>query len=366
MENARLSALQGTLLVVNTVLPTAVLFLPALTTAQAGADAWLSILVALAGGMFITWIAITLAARFPGRSLIQFLPLVLGRWPGALVGLVFLWWWFHLNAIIIREFAEFIVIAVLPETPISMVILLMMAAAVYAVRGGIEVLARTNEVVMGIMLVSFALVITLVFKDLRLEWLKPVLGYGWAPVLRGAWAPITWYGEVITATMMVIPFLGSNARPLRVVWGGLILLTAILVPVTMVNEMTLGEHLTATSKFPTLTTIQMISVADFIERVEPVFIAVWVLGNLIKIGVFLYAFSAGTSQLLGMKEYRALVLPSAVLMSTFSLVLFGNSSELTEFLARTWPPYALVIELLLPLALLLVALVTGARLRRRA
>lgn len=361
MERARLSPLQGMFLVVNTVLPTAVLFLPGITSAQARTDAWISGLVTLAAGMAIAWVYVTLAARFPGRSLIRLLPLVLGRWGGAAAGLIYLWWWLHIDAIIVREFAEFMVTAVLPDTPISVFVLLILAAAAYAVRGGIEVVARTNEVVMAVMILSFLAVITLGARDIRFDFLRPVLARGWAPVLRGAWAPTSWYGEVVTSTMMILPFLPRSARPLRVVWGGLILLTAILVPVTVMNETVLGFHLTATSKLPTLATIQMISVADFIERVEPVFVAIWVLGNLIKIAIFYYACAAGTAQWLGLPEYRSLVLPVGVLMATLSLTIHENASELSAFLAKTWPPYALTVEFLLPLFLLLVAALTGAR-----
>jgi len=81
---------------------------------------------------------------------------------------------FLLNAVVLREFSEFLVAAVMPETPSLVFALSIMAVAVYAARNGLEVIARCADYLLPFM-VAFALTIVLLaLPEMRLEHLFPL------------------------------------------------------------------------------------------------------------------------------------------------------------------------------------------------
>ncbi|HEY3367856.1 MAG TPA: endospore germination permease [Symbiobacteriaceae bacterium] len=365
----RISALQGAMLIANTILPTAILFLPATAAAQAKEDAWLSPLVAAAGGMGLAWIHTALALRFPGQSLIQLAVQAAGGVLGKLVGFCYLWWWLHITAVILREFAEFMTIGVAPTTPISVFILVILALCAYAVRHGIEVLARANEPILAAMTVSLLMLVGLVASKMRLDNVMPFLADGLGPVLKGAVAPVSWMGEVVTALMAVFPYLAKPKEARPVAMGGLLFTGVILSVIGFATLAAAGVHATMTARVPTLLIARLIEMGDTAERMEPLFVAIWVSGNFVKISIFYYSLCQGIAQWLGLQDYRPLVLPAFTLVAPLSLMIFEDSAQMSSFLDKTWPPYAIVLfELGFPALLLLLTLMrgTGTKVARNA
>ncbi len=75
------------LIVVSRISPMT-LFLPAVTSADAGHDAWIAVLLATAAGAVISQIPAVLAARFPKMSLGAYAKQICGRLLGLLVAVI--------------------------------------------------------------------------------------------------------------------------------------------------------------------------------------------------------------------------------------------------------------------------------------
>jgi len=137
-------------------------------------DGWISILLAILGALIVAWLAVSLGLRFPGKTLFQFSEVILGRWPGKVVALLYIWWYIHMNAEIIRQFGSFLVSAFMPETPIIVFELLLMAIAAYAVRSGLEVFTRINQIILPFILLSVTILMILSAPEMDLKKLLPV------------------------------------------------------------------------------------------------------------------------------------------------------------------------------------------------
>jgi len=99
--------------------------------------------------------------------------------------------------VVLREFSEFLVAAVMPETPSLVFALSIMVVAVYAARNGLEVIARCADYLLPFM-VAFALTIVLLaLPEIRLEHLFPLGERGWVPVLASALVAFLFVGEVV-------------------------------------------------------------------------------------------------------------------------------------------------------------------------
>jgi spore germination protein KB len=355
------------MLVINLILPSATLFLPAISAVQANEDAWLTPLLALVGGLALAVLHTTLSAWYPGQTLIQFAPRALGRFPGKLVGLLYNFWWLQCAAHVIREFSEYMTIVVMPQTPVIIFHLLMLLLVAHGARHGLEAMARANEIILPVMLFTLLLLLGLVANKIHGSNLLPFMAEGIIPVLRGTYAPLSWMGEIITCTGMLFPFLTKPELSRKVVMRGLAVTCLFLCLNVFMNLGVLGAHVTRTAMLPMNATARMINVADVLVRMEPFFVAVWISGLYVKVWIFFYAFCRGTSEWLGLTDYRPLILPGITLCAPLSVLLFDNATQMSRWHARVFPAYALIVfEIGLPLLLLAGALVTGARKRAQS
>ncbi|MCR4397488.1 MAG: spore germination protein [Firmicutes bacterium] len=357
-ERGRISPTQATLLMVSTVLPTAILFVPPVVVRRARQDAWMSLALAVIVGLLVARLVIGLSLRFPRKTLFQYSEEILGRAGGKAVGLLYIWWFLHTGALVITDFAALPCIALMPETPFIVFFILGIAVSGYAVRGGLEVLSRYNELVTPVSLGSIALIFALLTKEMRIERLLPVFDTGAISILKGSATPAGWLGEIVLLSM-VAPYLSNEAEVARVAYVSVLAVGACVTAATVGTLLVFGPDLTGAWVFPVFSAVRSVVIANFLERLESVAVSVWVFLGLAKIGVFYYAAVLGSAQWLGLKDYRCLVAPTGVILLGMAL-LCPSTAELFEFAQGAFPVYALtVFEVGIPLLLSCVARIRG-------
>lgn len=119
-----------------------VLLVPAIL-ALAGRDGWLSVMLAVPGGLMIAICLWQLERTFPGKTLVELCPQVTGYWPGRIISLLYIWYFLFVTALTLRALMDFMVTVFMPETPLLMIGIFFVLLCAYVVKAGIEVLART-------------------------------------------------------------------------------------------------------------------------------------------------------------------------------------------------------------------------------
>jgi spore germination protein KB len=144
--------------------------------------------------------------------------------------------------------------------------------------------------------------------------------------------------------------------------GGIKPSLASVVTVVITLVMTnLGTYLlfgkiTENFTFPALEAARYISVACFIEHVEVILAAIWVMGMFVKVTVFYYAMVIGLSQWLNLSDYRPVVLPVGFLIVLMGFWVTPNLPVLFRVVATSIPFYSITVQTLIPTVLLLIAL----------
>lgn len=353
-EEGFISPLQGAILLWFSILPTAILFLPALLARRAQQDAWLSVVLAVALTLPLGLVVYCLAVRFPRNSLFQYSEIVLGKFGGKLLSLFYVLAFIQLNAIILREFSEFLVTAVMPETPLLVFTVTITAVAVYAARNGVEVIARSAEFVMPLMVAFFLIVLVLVTPQMSVRNLFPFLERGIRPVVSGAMLAWGFTGEIVVMTAI-----GAFVNPPREIRKSLLVgLTGVLLflsSMVLSGVLVFGAAEAGRLSFMAFSMARLISIANFLERVEVLFMAIWVAGVFIKVTINLYIAALGLATVADLTEYRPLCAPLAALMVALSVLLFDNISEVFSFLEKIFPAWSLLWEFAVPVGLMLVA-----------
>jgi len=353
IEKGKISALQMAILIHPTVSATAILLVPAITSIHGGRDMWISPIWASLVGFLTVYICYRLHRLYPKETVIEYSCHILGRIPGKVIGLFLLLFYLHINGIVLREYSEFIIGNVLPLTPPVVVMGSMTLACAFAVRGGVEVLGRLGQLFIP-MVVLFAVVIfLLLIPDMEVKQIRPIMEDGPFPSLWGALTPQSWFSEFFLLSFL-FPFLKDREKGLR--WGMLavFLVMTFLLVINLSTIFILG-NITSHMVYPVMSIVRYISIADFIEHLESIVMAMWVVGVFLKISVFYYAISLGTANWLQLTDYRPIVLPLGFLLLLIGFWSAPNLQELEQYLQAANSIHMTVVQTLLPLFLLLIA-----------
>lgn len=353
MEKVRISAIQALMLGIASITVTGhLLFIP-VVLAHAGRDGWLSLLVALGPALLIGYTIAALTKRFPGRTLVEYTEEILGKWIGKVVSLLFISYFFHDSTIALRGFGEFYTSAITPRTPIVVYFSAIMIMAIYAVRSGLEVLARTNQIFLVTMIPVGLLASILTQKDKDYANFLPILEYGPEPMLMGAFSLVSLF-STFTALGMVLPY-ASDGKKLK---RSTVITMAILI-VMFIGPMTgptaiFGAERSVGLNFPTFQILRDMKVGE-LQRLDLLGIFLWSMGSFSKISVFLYVTALGLAQWFRLSDYRVLTIPLGALMIIVSLLNSESLIEIFSFLKNTYPYYSLFVGAILPMVLLIAA-----------
>jgi spore germination protein KB len=355
LEKGKIGGRQAVYLNVTMIVATALLGAPALIAAQARQDAWLSSLLATLLGIPLALLTVKLSSLYPGKTLIEYLEEIIGRWPGKVLGLLYLFYFIHITSIMIREYGAFLADALMPQTPLIVFNITVVAISAYTIKLGLEVLARALQVFFPWIVFSLALTFLLATPQMDLVRLLPVFESGAVPILKGALAPMAWHGEII-AFAMIIPFLAKPDQARSIALYSIGYVGVIFFFLIIGSLATFGPGI-ASMNYPVLNEIRLISITKIIDRMEPFIIAIWVTGGLMKVAFFYYVIVLGSAQWLKIRDYRPLVLPLGAVLVALSIAIVENTMQLFNFIAHVWPFYALTtFEMGIPAALLAIAL----------
>ncbi|MFZ5645101.1 MAG: GerAB/ArcD/ProY family transporter [Bacillota bacterium] len=356
-EGGRISERQAIFLIIATITPAMVVIMPGLIYKEAAQDFWLSVILVTALGVAGGAVIADLGMRFPDRNIVQYGELLVGRLPGKVIGLLFIVFVLYANTIFFREFAENLVTMFMPETPMLVFLIGLAIASAYIVRSGLEVLSRVNEILVPVVTFMGFLLVALASPEMQINNFTPVLEKGIMPVLKGTSPAALLFGETIFI-LMFIPYLNRPQKAKRAILKGIVISGLLSLIFLSTAVAVLGDR-TARVLFPNMVATRQISIAELIERVEPLAVFIWVSGGVMKVSILYYCTVLAMAQWLNLKEYKALVLPAGVLMTVLSVVLWENFLELTGQITKILPPIFLSIEFGLPLLLLMTAYLRG-------
>jgi len=353
MERGKISAAQGFQLMIGFMLGSSVLFILGLE--EAGKDTWLASLLAAFLGVGVVLLFTQLGRRFPGQTIVQYSPKVLGLFLGKTVGLIYIFYAVYLGSLVLRNFSDFLIGTVMPETPALVFLIILGMLTSYAVVNGLEILGRSVEFTLPMVLISMLLVFVLSWQDMRFENFLPPLEDGIKPLFKGTISNFGFpFGETILFAMLFSYQndlkQGQKAYLLGMLAGGILLALRIILVIAL-----LGTELSEQTAYPTYTATRYTKVV-LLERLEPILMASFIITGFLKISVCHYAGALGLAQLFNLKTYKPLVLPLAVVMISLSLITYENAGEVIVFASKIWPVFSFPIQVAIPVVLLLISM----------
>jgi spore germination protein len=283
------------------------LVMPRAVVSWAGRDGWLALLL---GGLLVMLAAGSIARmqrRFPGKTAVIYNHELLGPVLGRALSV---WLIVHFTLAAsgnLRLLVDSIKLFLLPQTPAEVTMGLMVFVAAYAVRHGINVLARLTQVFFPI-LVGFLVLILLLFQvNADYRNLLPVGAEGWRPLALGTLAGLSvyqGYGNIV----FTMAFLRRPEEGVRAVWRGLGIVVGFYVVTYTLAIAVLGPQHLEQLLYPVLDLMRALDFpALLFERIEVLMIVVWILAGFMSLATAIYLASLGVTQLLGLEKHDPLV-----------------------------------------------------------
>lgn len=315
-----------------------------------GQDGWL---IPIAG-LFVGYVyvrAITgVAMRFPGKTISEFAPLILGSIAGNVVTVLFGIKILISTAFELRLLCEIIRQVLLPNTPTSVIMMVMLFTVAYLVGAGIEAYGRMGEILVFVVFIPIAIVFAFIVAKADYRQLLPVFQSEAGSVIRAIY--------YVSLTFMPLEFMllftGFMRQPDKAKsssrWAISIIFIIEMIIITL-TYVSIGVIEAKRNFWPVLTLVQNIQFPGaFIENQEIAMISCWILSIFVYISAGFYSVSLISSRVLKFKKDNFFVLPFipliyilAMLPSSFGQVYEWNNMFRIYFGALFLLPIPLIL-----------------------
>lgn len=323
-------------------------------------DAWIAGIMGLIMCIPILLVYSRILSLFQGKDLFEILDITLGKIIGKFVSIIYILYSFHLGALVLRNFGEFMNTMALPETPLFVSLFCLGLLIITGVRLGIEVLGRTTTYFVPIIFFILLSVYILGISQLHFEYFRPIFGNPLPQIMKGAFSAFSFPFAETVVFIGVFSSLKTKKSNAKVYLTGAIISGAIIIISTTRNILILGNML-GDFYFPSYEAVSRINIGDFVQRIEVTAALIFVYGVFVKSAICLLAACKGICRMFNLKDYRSIVIQLGLLMIYFSYIVYDNIMDMKYWAFEVYTYYAFPMQVMLPVIIWIIAEIKARR-----
>ncbi|WP_372637838.1 endospore germination permease [Cohnella sp.] len=344
-------------LIVISTIGTSSLYAPATLVRYAERNSWFLVLAGGLTGLLNLLILMTLNRMYPDKNLIRICKHVLGPWIGGLLAFAVIFYFIDVTAWIVREFAQFFIVALSPVIPQSWYLATGVIMGAYAVYRGLEAFSRVSEIVLFVIVFTFLGIYAALSWQYHPEYLLPILENGWLEPLSGIIPVASWLGDLMFISMM-LNHVRRTKKTAAYAVGAVAVTTVLLMLSVLSCTLLFGAKASESFTYPSISLIQNIRLFRYIERFDAALVAVWVMSCFIKLTVYFWSAQQGLADLLKLEKPRRFLIPVAAGIYVCAKFKVWGLIELGRFYdQQAW--YFCLFQYAVPGFLLLIAWLRG-------
>ena len=332
------------------------LSLPMALAHYGGSAAWMISLFSGFLTLIFVWFIFKLLARFPDKTFPAIAEECAGTYLGIIASLTLLICWIIITASPLRSFSEMTIIAALPETPISIIVMTFIIATGVVVFMGLQAIARAAYLALPYLIGAIVIIVVLTFSQWNLDWIFPVFGKGLDQIFIYGVLRTSDYLEVSFLYMFPILFYSKQIKTIGAKGIGLsmaVFLIVIIPYIVSTPAATMEEPY-----LPMYKLARSVYLGLFLQRIEAIFVLFWVVGGCLWIALGIYGSCQFLADILRVSDYRPLVLP--MLLIIFSVAFIPGNLPDTVIIEHLYlRNYGFIPFFGIPIGLLFLAVVRG-------
>lgn len=332
----------------------AILFIPSILAATAQRDAWLASILGTILGLGLIWFYSKLYVSLKGQTLVQMYDSIFGKWVGKFMTLQFIFYLIFLSSLILRGIGDFLTTQIMKETPMEILIIVLILVVVHGYKYGIQTIARSIEVFMPTLIILYVIALILVTKESKLIKLFPIMENGLKPIINGSFSLFNFPFTEVVIMLMFLPVVKDQDKLKKTFLFGTFLGGIALFFPVFFGIITMGPNMLANDLYPTYTLAKKLGFKDIFERIEVILAIIWLLSIYFKLLLCFTALTESIGHLFNLSERKSLIFPVGWILYGTTILLADSNVYFFEFNAKIWPVYALTIGFLIPMAMFVV------------
>jgi len=316
-------------------------------------DSWIIVLL----GMFMVVPFILMYSfimkNYPDKNLFQVLEKVFGRVIGKIISLFYLYFFFQLTSLNLNDVGSFINSALMPNTPLIIVMLITMSVIIYAVKGGISVITKYAAALVVIVVVVFLLAALLTLNIIDLKNFLPVFEYSIIKYVQGTHIVTTIPFAEIVIFLMVTPNIKIKPENIKKFFFTGILIGALTLLLVVTSSIALlGENLYLYT-IPPFEMFTLINITSALSRMEILSAIAILILLFFKISILFYVTVVAISYFFNLSSYKPLARVLGIIVVIYASFIY-DSMIIHTFLAANITIFIwFVFEFVFPLAIVI-------------
>lgn len=326
---------------------------------DASRDAWLAVLVGMLCGLLLLWgVNLALYRLMPQRNLIEIIFELLGRPLGYIVSIAYVLYFCYKSIRNVREFGDLMIMYLLPQTPLTVLIIFVCLLSAYTVFHGVDVLFRMAEAILPLVIIIYLILFLLLTGSglLHFENITPILENGFKPVWDAAFPELISFpfGEIILFLMF-----WKYTEPT----GGMVsftvkcfLFSGLFITFTNIFILAGLGSLAGTVTIPLMQMTNHMEFARFLERIDPLVALLLFTGVFFKLTAYYFGAVLALSQIMKRQSKYIIVFVGAIIF--WGSFMFRNYMEQVWFGFQYNVKYHFpIFQILVPMLLLALAMI---------
>ncbi len=323
-------------------------------------DAWLAVILGTLLGTLLVTLHLYISKINNGKNLVGILEYCFGKIAGKLICILYVLYFLYLSTYNARTFGEFMIAVSYPETPMIVLVTLLIICAVYAARSGLSVIGKTCEVLVPLLPAAVLVVTLSLLNTSDFTGFKPMLQDVDAVIKSSLDLVSNVYGDFVVF-IMVLPYTTSAKGRFKATYWAIAVTFAILFTTSSRNIQLIGPALTDYFRYPTHVAAQMIPGIS----IDPLVDMNLLIGGGVKATLSIYGCAKITGEIFGIENCKPLIAVFALVPIVLGFWFFPDAVELYHW-AKSMGDSVLSIfpQLLIPIAILIISIVKNRKKKR--
>jgi spore germination protein (amino acid permease) len=342
--------------ILQTQIGIAVLSIPYDMHKVAGADGWISILLAGLCVQLVLLGYVLLCRRFPQKNLYEFAPLIVGKWLGNTITAIFIAHFTFTTCLVLLLEMTFVELWILPFSNPWLMIVANCLVCIYLAKEHIRIIARYHAMISLLIIVMLAIMLTS-FRTMDYRYLLPIGQGGLHGIMMGVKGSVlSFLGFEVFLVMNSDIQANGKSLMTPILWANG-LATLFFVIIVLVCFLNFSPESLNFIPQPVPYYLNGISL-PFLERLDLLFLSIWIVKVTATLISYIYCASKGLGYLFHGNEHRKVVYYLVPLVSLTGM--FWRSEARVQFLSQITKVEGFII-LGIPIVLLVVAWLMGKR-----
>ncbi|MDR2995897.1 MAG: spore germination protein [Bacillus cereus] len=316
-------------------------------------DAWFSYLLPMLYAILLVMVTVYILKGEQTENLLQLNKKLFGIFGGSLANFLVSIYTLFLIGLEVSKLANTIKYYLLPKTPLPILVITLVLTIAYLAHAGIEVILRFGNLVFIPYALAIFILPFLLFNEIEVSNLLPIATNDLKHMVQESFSQFALFGEVL----LFLILLGNTSKKQiskHALVRGTILGAFLLTFICVLTIISVGVPITSNAYLAPIFLVQLVHIAEFMDRFDLFLFSTWFLCYLIRI-VFFYFLLCSSISLIGKedkynKEYAILLIP---LVSIVSLVFFQSEIRIFNFEKFPWQIFTFGFQFLLLGGLLL-------------